>query len=305
MEFHDLIIIGAGPAGLTAAIFAKRMGIDVAIVTKDVGGQAVLAEKIENYPGFMSISGKELISKMYAQVSNLGVPIIFDEVISIEENGSKFVVEGKFCKLVGKAVIIACGKSPKKLGVEREEEFVGKGISYCLLCDLPLFKDKEVGIIGPSTLMVPWITEACKVAAKVYAFFEGRVEEEIETKGCHMEIYENGKVRKLFGDERLESVEIEHEVDGVKKVERIKLDCLFVQRGFIVETSWLKNFIKLDENGQIIIDELCRTFSPEGNVKKGVFAAGDATSIPFKQIIVACGEGAKASLEAVRYLKKG
>lgn len=295
MEEFDVIIIGGSVAGLTASIFCCRKKLKTLIVTKDIGGQAKHALQIENYPGFKKISGIELMKKFFDQAMNAGAKIFFDEIIEIKEKNGKFFVKGLKSSYVGKALILAFGKTSKKLNLKNEKKFFGRGISYCIVCDGPLFSNKVVAIFGDPKFALNSALCLSKIAKKVYLISEGKIPEI-----RNVERIENSKIKEIKGEEKLSSIVVENL--KTKEVRELKIDGLFVELGYEFKTDFIKNFVKLDKNGQIVVNERCETFYPKGKkVRKGVFAAGDVTNLP-KQIIIAAGSGAIAALQTYNYL---
>jgi thioredoxin reductase (NADPH) len=304
---YDVIIIGAGPAGLTAAIYTSRRKLKTLILSKNLGGQAILATSIKNYPGFISIRGVKLIQKLESQVKKFDVEMVYDEAEKIEEKNGIFIVKTSKGKFEGKSVILAFGKVPRSLKVPGEKKFTGKGISYCAICDLPLFKNKTIAVVGGGNSALEAVLEGSKIAKKVYLIhrrsefrgFEDLIKKVKSRK--NVEFILNSIVKKFEGNEFLREVVVKNKITG--EVRKLKVDGAFIEIGYETKTDWVKNFVKLDEYGQIIVNNKCETFYPNSNeVRPGVFACGDVTNTPFKQIIVAAGEGCKAGLQAWNYL---
>ncbi len=300
MKTYDLIIIGTGPGGLTAAIYAARYKINVLVIGNTPGGTAATAHKICNYPGFYEISGPELMMKMIDQVKKLGVEIKQEEVIEINKK-ELFEIKTNKENYQGKKLIIATGSQRAKLGIEREEELEGKGISYCATCDASFYKNKIVGVIGGGNSALTAALLLAKFSSKVYIFYRRdsffRAEkmwiEEVEKNNKIEPLFET-IVTKLKGEKKLEEIEIE--VKGERK--ELKIDGLFIEIGGISNLKLAKTLgVELDGNF-IKVDKEQRT-----NIE-GVFAVGDVTNNPLKQIITACGEGAIASFEAYKDLIK-
>jgi len=297
---YDVIIVGGGPAGLTAGIFARRRELKTLIITKELGGQVSSLNIIENYPGFKKIKGPQLVKKMVEQVQKEGVEIVLAEVTKIEAKKDKFVVHSDRGKYEGKTIILAFGKTPRSLNVPGEKKFTGRGVSYCATCDAPLFKNKVVAVVGGGNAAMDAALLLSKKAKKVYLIhrreefraFESMVEKVKKRK--NVEFILNHVVVEFKGDEVLRSIIIEN----VKTKERreLKVDGTFIEIGSEVKTDFVKDLVKLDEHNHIIVNNNCETSHP------GIFAAGDVTNIPFKQIVVAAGEGAKAALNAWNYL---
>ena len=290
---YDLIIIGAGPAGLTAALYAARYKVDVLVIGILHGGTATEAHKVCNFPSYENVGGAELMLKMIKQVKNLGVEIKQEEVIEIDRKFKVVTNKGEYsCK----KIIIATGSKRMKLGVEREDELTGKGINYCATCDANFYKDKIVGVVGGGNATLTSALLLAKIAEKVYIIYrkdkfskaEPMWVEDVKKEKKIFPIF-NSEVQKLIGKKKLEEVK----VSGNKK---IKLDGLFVEIGGISNIKLAKLLgIKLDRN-YIKVDNEQKT-----NVE-GVFAAGDVTNNPLKQIVTACGEGAVAGFSVFKEL---
>ncbi len=312
MELYDTIIIGGSSAGLSSAIYACRRNLKTLVITKEIGGQAAESPKIENYPGFLEISGRELIERFQEQALKAGAQIIFDEVKSVEEivkaDKIEFLVKtSSEREFFSKSLILAFGKTPKKLEVKNEEKFLGKGISYCAICDGPLFKNKIVGVVGGGNSAFSTASYLSSIAKKVYLIhrreefraFEKSVEE--LKKRENVEFLLNCVVKEVRGDDTLRSLLIEN----LKTGEEMELRCdgLFVEIGSELKTDFVKHLVKTDEEGQIVVNLRCQTFYPNSDeIRPGIFAAGDVTNIPYKQVVVSAGTGAIAALEAYNYL---
>jgi len=299
MKIYELIIIGAGPAGITAGIYAARKKNDFIIITKDIGGQASLSWEIENYIGYQFITGPELIEKFIEHIKEFNVKIKENEPIE------KILREDKIFKIISdkneyfsKTVIISTGRRPKKLEVKGEDEFKNKGVTYCATCDAPLFKDKEVAVIGGGNAGLDAVLQLSRIAKKIYLL---EIKNELtgdkfvieKIKGFeNVRILTGTKIKEIYGDIFVEGIKIEKES---KEIE-IKVDGIFVEIGS-VPNSEIIDFVEKNGYGEIIVDCKNKTSFP------GIFAAGDVTNVFAKQIIVACGEGAKASISAFEYLK--
>jgi len=298
MENYDLIIIGAGPAGLTAAVYAARYKINFLIIGKMSGGLMGEAYEICNFPSYNRVNGVELMKKMINHVNDLGVEIKSEEVLDIKKKGKEFEIKTNKEIYPAKKIIIATGSERRKLGINREKELTGKGISYCATCDAPFYKDKVVGVAGGSDAALTAALLLSKFTKKVYIiyrknkFFRGDniwIEEVKRNK--KIESLFNSTITRLIGKDKLEEIEI----NGEKK---LKLDGLFVEIGGMPNIELAKNIgVKIGKN-QIITDKQQKT-----NIK-GFFAAGDVTDNPLKQIVTACGEGATAANSIYRELMK-
>lgn len=296
METYELIIVGAGPAGLTAAIYAKRYKINVLVIGEHLGGWASEAYEIENFPTYKIIKGFEFTQKMKEQLDFLGIGVKNGIVKSIEKNGNGFLVKTSSEEYLAKKIILAKGSEKRKLGIEKEDKLLGKGLSYCATCDGAFFKDKVVGVVGGGNSALTSALLLSKFAEKVYLIHRGEdfskadpfwVEEVKKIE--KIEIILNSNISELKGEDKLEGIIL----DNGKE---IKLKGLFIEIGFIPSTSLVEELgVELDK-GQIRVDKEQRTNVP------GLFAAGDITDCPLKQIVVACGQGAVAAYSAYKEL---
>jgi thioredoxin reductase (NADPH) len=306
-KIYDVIIIGAGAAGLTAAIYTGRRELNTLILTKDIGGQAATTDEIENWPGEMSILGPDLMNKFKAQAEKWGTKIEFAEIKEIKKEEDHFLLkaDGKDYKAL--TVILGFGLEHRKLGVAGEKEFIGKGVSYCATCDGPLFKGKTVGIVGGGNSALDATEYLAKITEKVYMFVRRDVfNEKAETvlvdtikdleKQGKVEIMWNTDVKEIKGETLMKSVSFLN--NKTNKISDLELSGLFIEIGMIPQTEVIKGLVDLDERGQIVIDQGCNTSVP------GIFAAGDVTISPYKQLVTSAGEGCKAALSAYAYIQK-
>lgn len=298
-----LIIIGGGPAGLSAALYAKRLGIEVVILEKGgTGGQLLMTEKVENYPGAGLITGNQLAETMVLQLNQLGIKIEEGvEVESIEiENRIKILKTTKG-EWRGKAVIIATGSFPRKLEVPGEKELTGKGVSYCSLCDAPFFKDKDVVVAGGGDSAVGESLYLSQYARKITIIHHREklssewILQKLIKENPKIRILQNSVVKSISGYEKVEGVEIQNLQTG--EFFSIKADGLFVFIGSIPQTKFLKGLNLLDSDLTIPTDEKMRTFIP------GIFAAGEVRTGSLKQIVTSCSDGAAAAIQAKEYLR--
>lgn len=294
---YDVIIIGGGPAGLTAALYASRRGMKALVLSRDIGGQITRTNEIENYPGFDHIAGVDLGMSFYNQAKKFGAEIVFDEVKKIEKNHKEFFVETIKNKFETKAIILAFGKKPRELEVPGEEKLKGRGVSYCATCDAPFFKDKKVAVVGGGNSALQAALLAGQVAKQAYLIHRGdqfRGEEVLVQKiekAANIEIILNNEVLEIKGEEKVEEIDL-------KNGRKIAVDGIIVEVGFVIDRSLVKDLLKLDKNNQVEIDNFQATSVP------GIFAAGDLTTTPYKQVIIAAAEGAKAALSAYDYVQK-
>jgi thioredoxin-disulfide reductase len=301
MKQYDVLIIGGGAAGLTAAIYTCRKKLKTGLITIDLGGQALLTNHVENYPGHGLISGPELMSKFRAQVEKFGAETIMGEVNKIEKKEDFIVNLGNGETYSSKAVILASGKTARKLGITGEDKFLGRGVSTCATCDAPFFKDKNVAIVGGGNSAFEAAELLDKFSKKIYLIHrrdEFRADEitvEKVKKMKNIEIMTNTLPIEVIGDKFVSGFTVENLKSKEKK--ELKVDGIFVEIGYELKTDWLKGLVKRNKMSEIVIDDRCRTS------QAGFFAAGDVSTVPYKQIVVSAGEGAKAGLEAYKYIK--
>ncbi|OYT42418.1 MAG: hypothetical protein B6U78_01270 [Candidatus Aenigmarchaeota archaeon ex4484_224] len=316
MEEFDVIVIGTGIAGLTASLFLAKNRIKTLAIGSMLGGQMILTDKITNYPGFKQISGKELLERILDQLKDLEIDLRKGIVEKIEESNGKFLVKTNVGEFLAKAVIIASGKNPRKLNVKNEDKFFGKGLAYTSLENYEILKDKVVAIVGGGNSAFEAVFNASKFAKKVYLIHRRnwfRAFKEYQEKAKKIENLEfltSRIVKEIRGKEKVESLLLQKvkEENGkiveLNEFEELKVDFVLVCIGFESKIDWLKDLVKVDENNQIVIDNVCRTFYPNSEkIREGIFAAGDITNTPFKQLTIAASEGTKAALQAFLYLK--
>ena len=297
---YDIIIIGAGPAGMTAAIYGKRALKSVLILEAiTYGGQIINTLDIENYPVEAHISGFDFATKLYNQVIDLGAEIKYEKVTEIiDKNEYKEVMTSKNT-YQAKTIIIATGADNRKLGLENERDLIGKGISYCATCDGNFFKKKDVAVVGGGNTALEDALYLSSIANKVYLIhrrdqFRGdqSVVEKLKERD-NVEFVYNSNVTKLIADESLASIEVTNK-DGSTR--NIPVKGLFIAIGKVPENENFKNLINVDETGYIIADESCHTNIP------GIFVAGDTRNKELRQLVTATADGAIAATEAVKYL---
>ena len=302
---YDLIIIGAGPAGVSAAIYASRQRLKILLLSKDLGGQvAKKAVDIENYPGFEKISGPELVELYQKQLEKNGLEITGDEVVSVEKGEKLFTVKtasGESYESV--AVISASGAKSRLINVPGEEEFSGKGVSYCSLCDGPVFKDKTVAVIGGGNNGFESALFLSNYVKQIYILeFSDQIRADQENqeqvaKHKHIEVITSAQVQKIEGETFVNSLTYKDAKSGEEK--RLEVSGVFVEIGYSPATSFLKGLAELNANDEVVVDlATLATKTP------GLFSAGDCNVNRYKQIILASGEGAKAALAAYEYIKK-
>ena len=299
---YDIIIVGAGPAGLTAAIYARRASKKVLVLeAKSYGGQIINTLDIENYPVEAHISGFDFATKLYNQAKDLGAEILFEKVVDINDQGTTKEVITTKNTYQAKAIILATGCENRKLGLSNEEELVGKGISYCATCDGAFYKNKDVAVVGGGNTALEDTLYLSDMVNKVYLIhrrdeFRGDIStvEELKQKS-NVEFILNSNVTKLNVNERLESIEVTNKDGSIKEV---KVDGLFVAVGQIPENENFKKIINIDNAGYIIAGEDCTTNIP------GIFVAGDNRTKELRQLVTATSDGAIAASKAIKYISK-
>lgn len=303
-ENYQLIIIGAGPAGLSAAIYAQRAEIDTLVLEKlTPGGQILTSDKIENYPGFPEpVSTQQLMSRIIQQAENMGMKLKNEEVEKIEEKEEKIVYTDSGSVYKSSALIIATGARPLSLGIPGEKEFVGKGVSYCATCDAPFFKDQMVVVVGGGNTAAEEATYLTKFAKKVYLVHRRdrlRADKILQKRLLNnkkIEIIWNAVLERIYGDDQVKGVLVK----DVKNNQTKKVDCagVFIFIGLKPNSDFVKGWVNVDKNGFILTNEKMETN------RRGVFACGDVRSNLMKQVVVACSEGAQAAFMAGKYLEE-
>ncbi|MHB1458797.1 MAG: NAD(P)/FAD-dependent oxidoreductase [Armatimonadota bacterium] len=298
---YDIIIIGAGPAGMTAAIYAARKQMNLLVISDETGGQALYANSIDNYPGFRLISGYELAKNFEKHMEDYNVEPVFDKAVSIDLNDRVFTVKvSEGASYESRTVILATGKVPRDLGVPGEDDFKGKGVAYCATCDAPMYAGEDVVIAGTGNAGLQAAIQLAKIARKVYVidfvedFYGDKLLVNTMTSFANVEVMLQTKIIEIKGSIMMESAVTENLVTG--EMREIPATGIFISIGSKPNTAFVPDFIEKAENGEIKIDCANTTNVP------GFFAAGDATTVPGKQIIIAAGEGAKALLSAYNYL---
>jgi len=298
MKVHDLIILGAGPAGITAAVYAVRKQIDFLVITQDIGGQAALSGEVENYTGYQFITGPELALKFKEHMESFGASVRMPQtVLALERRDKLIAITTDKENYLAKSLIIATGKRSRQLKVTGEKEYKNRGLTYCATCDGPLFKGKNVAIIGAGNSGLDAALQMMRISPKVYIinqddYIKGdAVMLEKLKKAAQVEFVNNAVVKKVYGDTFVRGIEIEQ----ASQPRRLAVEGVFVEIGLIPNSEYAP-ILTRNQRGEIVVDCHNRT-----NIE-GIFAAGDVTNVPEKQIIIACGEGSKASLSASKYL---
>lgn len=300
---YDVVVIGAGPAGLTAGMYTSRQGLSTAIVGGQVGGQAAWAGEVDNYLGWRLITGTELVRNFRDHVSQFGVERfegqLVNAIVPAESGYEVYTREGSVLRT--KAIVIATGKAPNRLAVPGEQEFVGRGVSYCATCDAAFFKGADVAVVGPGESAADAALELAALGARVTLVSA----QPLKVPDAMMERVEAAegitlrpglKVTAILGDERVTGISVKDAKSGTE--ETLAVTGVFIESGSIAVSEFTAGLVEMNERGEIVVDKRGATSAP------GVYAAGDVTDNPGKQIIIAAGEGARAAMSLSRDLKR-
>ena len=302
-KVYDVLIIGGGPAGLTAAVYCMRKGVSTALITENIGGQVTSTTEIENYMGYMYIEGEELVDKFEDQVKQF--EIAYQEgakVTAINDDKINEVTLEDGTTYKAKSIIVAAGKSSRKINCPGEERLTGKGVAYCAICDAPLYTDKDVVIVGGGNSAIEAAIDLAKIAEEVtiVQLLDHLTADEILIERLkeydNVDILYEHEVTAIEGDNKVENIVVQDTEQ--QQQQEITADGIFIEIGWIPNTNFVEDVLQLNDYNEIMVDCKCRTN------KEGIFAAGDITNVPFKQIIIASGEGAKAALSACDYVLK-
>lgn len=300
---YDIIIVGAGPAGMTAALYAKQAKKNILVLEKNTyGGQILKANIVKNYPGIQEISGFDFANNLYTQLTNLNIDIKFEEALQINEKDNLKEVITKKGNYTAKSVIIATGGTNRKLNLNNEEKLIGKGVSYCAICDGMFFKNKTVAVVGGGNSAIDnslYLSNICKKVYLIYRQKDFKIDSEniLELKNKeNIQIIYNTQVIDLIGSEKLESITLKE--NETNKEYNLDLDGLFIEIGYIPVSNMCQNIINTDNKGYIISNENCTT-----NIG-GIFTAGDIRQKEIRQLTTACSDGTVAAINAVKYINK-
>ena len=299
----NVCILGGGPAGLTAAIYSGRYGLKTALISREIGGTANLAHKIENYPGYRG-SGERLMKRFHKQAEKSGTEFLNENIIDIERRKNEFIVTTTKMKFSAKAVIIALGLERRKLNIPGEDKFLGRGVSYCATCDAPLFRNKNVAVIGGGDSACKAALLLSEYANKVYVIYRNEKEgcENILSKELskkkNIEFLYNTTPFEIRGREVVSDLIVVIDHEKIPKEKKLMVDGVFIEIGGLPVSDIAKLLgVKVDKLGHVLVDEEMKT-----NIK-GVFAAGDIVKSKLKQIIVAASQGAIAAKSCQEYLE--
>ena len=301
MQEFEIIIVGAGPAGLSAGMYVARQNVSCLVISKDLGGQMNLIPKLENYPGTIMSSGPILAKTLETQYLSFKGEIVYDTVEKIDESEDGFKIKTTRSEYKAKAIVLAPGKVPNMLGVENESEYFNKGVHYCTKCDAPFYQGRTTASVGVGAYLVESGLLLSRMASKMYLILKGSKlagdKDLVATleNNKNIEIITQSSVKSISGNSALQQITIV-DSSGAEKV--LDVDALFIELGSKINLDYVKHLVKINTKGEIEIESGGMTSHP------AIFAAGDATTIPYKQIIVACGDGSNAGLSAFNYLEK-
>jgi len=301
LQEFEIVIVGAGPAGLSAGIYIARQNVSCLIISKDLGGQMNLIPRLENYPGAIMTSGQILAKTLETQYLSFKGEIVYDTVEKIDEFEGGFKIKTTRTEYRAKSVVLAPGKVPNMLGLENESDYFNKGIHYCTKCDAPFYQGRTTASVGVGNYLLESGLLLSRMASKMYLILRGAklagdkdLVAAIENNK-NIEIVAQSSVKAISGNSVLQQITIV-DSSGAEKV--LDVDALFIEMGSKINLDYVKHLVKINTKGEIEIESGGMTSHP------AIFAAGDATTIPYKQIIVACGDGSNAGLSAFNYLEK-
>jgi thioredoxin reductase (NADPH) len=298
---YEIVIVGAGPAGLSAGMYIARQKVSCLVISKDLGGQMNLIPKLENYPGTIMSSGPLLARTLENQYLSFGGEMVYDTVDMVEETGDGLRVKTARSEYEAKALVVAAGKVPNNLGLENESTYQNKGVHYCTKCDAPFYQDRTTASVGVGAYLLESGILLSRMANRVYVIFKGGrlggdpyLIKALERKE-NVELIPNSSIKTISGNGTLQQITIS---DRAGEEKTIQVDGLFIEMGSKINLGFVKHLVELNPKGEIKVTGGGKTAHP------AVFAAGDATDIPYKQIVAACGDGAAAGLSAFNYLEK-
>ena len=301
MQEFEIVIVGAGPAGLSAGIYVARQNVSCLIISKDLGGQMNLIPRLENYPGAIMTSGQILAKTLETQYLSFKGEIVYDTIEKIDESEGGFKIKTTRSEYRSKSVVLAPGKVPNMLGLENESDYFNKGIHYCTKCDAPFYQGRTTASVGVGNYLLESGLLLSRMASKMYLILKGaRLAGDKDLVAAiennkNIEIVTQSSVKAISGNSVLQQITIV-DSSGAEKV--LDVDALFIEMGSKINLDYVKHLVKINTKGEIEIESGGMTSHP------AIFAAGDATTIPYKQIIVACGDGSNAGLSAFNYLEK-
>jgi alkyl hydroperoxide reductase subunit F len=300
---YELMIVGGGPAGMTAAVYAARKLLNTLLITSDIGGQVNWTNGVENYMGYQFIEGGELVTKFEQQVDQFPIDRKIGEKVALVSriDGGFEVVSEAGNKYQGKAVVLASGKRPRRLSVDGEMRLTGHGVTYCSICDGPIFAGQDVAVIGGGNSAIEAALDMVKIAQHVFLVSvtpltgDPIMIEKLSGSG-NLTIYTEQQTEGILGEDMVEGIVIKDLNTG--KSQQLAVTGVFIEIGLVPNSDMVKDLVKLNQVGEVSVSCSCETDVA------GLFAAGDVTTVPEKQIVIAAGEGAKAALQAHRYLRR-
>jgi len=303
-NLYDVIIIGSGPAGFTAGIYTSRAKLKTLIISGSLpGGQLMTTSEVENYPGFPNgIFGPELMMNMRQQAERFGTTVVDDEVLKVDFKNRPFLISTHSESYEGRAILLCTGASPRKLGIEGEQEFGGRGVSYCATCDGPFFKGEEIAVIGGGDTAIEEATfltkfgKAVKIIHRRDFLRASKILQEKAFENSKIQFIWNHVVTRIGGNKKIESIDIKDLTTG--KIQNLSVGGLFVAIGHVPNTSIFKDQLELDDKGYVVIKDDTRTSV------EGVFAAGDVHDYRYRQAVTAAGFGCMAALDVEKWLSE-
>ena len=303
-NFYDVIIIGSGPAGFTAGIYTSRAKLKTLIISGSLpGGQLMTTSEVENYPGFPNgIFGPELMMNMRQQAERFATTIIDDEVLKVDFKKRPFLISTHSETYEGRAILLCTGASPRKLGIDGEQEFGGRGVSYCATCDGPFFKGEEIAVIGGGDTAIEEATfltkfgKAVKIIHRRDFLRASKILQEKAFENSKIQFVWNNVVTRISGNKKIESIDLKNLTTG--KTQNLSVGGLFVAIGHEPNTSIFKDQLELDDKGYVVLKENTRTSV------EGVFAAGDVHDYRYRQAVTAAGFGCMAALDVEKWLSE-
>jgi len=301
LQEFEIIIVGAGPAGLSAGIYVARQNVSCLVISKDLGGQMNLIPRLENYPGAIMSSGPILAKTLETQYLSFKGEIVYDSVEKIDESEGGFKIKTTRSEYNAKAIVLAPGKVPNMLGLENESQYFNKGIHYCTKCDAPFYQGRTTASVGVGSYLLESGLLLSRMASKMYLILRGSKlagDKDLITtleNNKNIEIVTQSSVKAISGNSVLQQITLV-DSSGAEKI--LDVDALFIEMGSKINLDYVKHLVKINTKGEIEIESGGMTSHP------AIFAAGDATTIPYKQIIVACGDGSNAGLSAFNYIEK-
>ena len=298
---YEVVIVGAGPAGLSAGMYVARQKVSCMVISKDLGGQMNLIPKLENYPGTIMSSGPLLARTLENQYLSFGGDLTYDTVSHVDETEGGLNIATSRGEYEAKALVVAAGKVPNNLGLENESTYQNKGVHYCTKCDAPFYQGRKTASVGVGAYLLESGILLSRMASQVYVIYKGGrlggdpdLIKSLQNKE-NVELIPNSNIKTISGNGTLQQITVS---DRAGEEKTIQVDGLFIEMGSKINLGFVKHLVDLNPKGEIIVTNGGKTSHP------AIFAAGDATDIPYKQIVAACGDGAAAGLSAFNYVEK-